>query len=431
MSSSETQTFPSQMLPENLPNYGFEVHVLPYQPEAVPINQVLANIDEIRTAFVNRYQSGDGVRVLGANEQPNSEEQESRIIANLKVPEAAYLAGEEAGILLPNLNSISGRRTAYLTGPQAAENGVPSYFKKEATEALDQAIPKVALGLSDADYAFLDGSMLNKQKTVHQVFELQYGSSKLRLYNFGQTPVTEASLKKLTNAMREQNDRTGGAAMEAVSVMAIVPEHDTYWNPAADLKEGLTVNAQTSGLGAITLNERIFKEDYNGKRDLQYTQGAHNVPDDIENIVAHEIQHALANRGKDTAAHKAFGEAVGWKYQTDDKGKIVRHSKHEFKGDILNPTEYGATEPDEDLAETGAALHTGGEWAVALGKKRTEAMLGFWAAQHTGIQGPTYIRCHELDLHNLPNKLGEGISRPIAIRPEFPTELVKEQLVHA
>lgn len=420
---SELAPYPSRLLPEDLPNYGFEVHTLPRTPEPVPINQVLANLNEVQTAFIDRYHRNDEVRVLKPGEEPNPNERTVQVIAPITVTESAYQAGVEEGRLSP----LSPAHTVALDPSHAAKNGVPDYFTEEAAKALEEALPRTAIGHSDADYLLLDGSMLSRQQAVTQVFELESGYSKLRLYNFSQTPVTEDALKKILNAIREQNDRTGGAAMAAVPVMAIVSEDDPYWEPAEDLAEGLTVNAKTSGLGVITLNERLFKDDYDERRGEQHTEGAHEVPGGVEVILAHELQHALANKGKDREAHRAFGEAVGWKYETDERGKIVHGSKHTFEGDVPNPTAYGASEPDEDLGETGAALHVGGEWAAALGQKRITAMLGFWATQHTGMEGPTYIRCRELDLHNLPQKLGQGVNQPIAIRAEFPTYIIKER----
>ncbi|HEX8965025.1 MAG TPA: hypothetical protein VF820_01170 [Patescibacteria group bacterium] len=207
--------------------------------------------------------------------------------------------------------------------------------------------------------------------TLNEMFTFESWGKQVRLYNFGQTLLSDHQLQELSNALRSVGQLNGGAIFDQLSFMAIFPEgHPFIRSPLAN----------ADGKTYIIFNEKVVSDEESlNVSHIQKTQNTISlVPNDLEDLTVHELHHILNNRQPDA-------------YQIPDLDSEKRVSKYAESKDI------------EDLSETGTALHKGGNVASRVGPLHKKAYSDFVSKTGSGREGPTYVVCRQHDPRKLAN----------------------------
>lgn len=406
-------------LPEGVLEHGFSIERAPHVEgygELIPMGNIFASREEQAQDLLRRIAAKDGVRILNEGEEPNPDERLYTSAVLTKVSQTEYDKQVSEGKLVSNVDD-PGTPYAYTRRSMDAEYaekvGLRNVYRDREQQELLRTVSRTAMQQYDADYMKIPDYGFEKVEGVSQIFELSAWGHKRMLYNLTGTLVTDRQLAKILNAIREQCDLTGGAAIENLGVMAILPESSSTWGKGTTGK---------THYGTVMLNERVFKDDHMdevGSPKDSYPVGG----GELETLVFHEMSHIVID-SVDPKVQREAAQKVGWKLSDSP---LLNHDGHILPGFISVPSDYSRENAAEHLAEIPTAQYAGEEWAHAVDAAQRLAVEGLYEAQHSGMQGPTYVRCKEVDLRNLPKKLGFELmdGKNVAIRPDVSYEITR------
>lgn len=388
--------------PEAL-NYGFSIDMQPEYSEGVPLDAAIANSGDVLDAI----EDSKDIRLIGKPDERHEDEEVINVYATL------LLKREDIEASHPDLaQKIVGKH--YLDEVEIADSGALDVYEEEIKDMLYDALVNRMRSEFDSDFIYIPSEIMKDNPQLLQVFEFESDGKMIRLYNFSKTKVTKEQLAKLTNAIREMAQVTGGVVFDKVPVMAIAPSNLPWFGKASAEAQsigGSTVNAYALGTGAIVFNEELLAA--NDGADNSFSVGGN----DIEYVAFHELSHAVSKGNYNNSPEADFAESIGWKFEKDSLGAIDK-TKPIIKPDVSAPSRYGSITPGEDLAESATARFAGGDWEDAVSIERKDGVEDLYKAVHTGFIGPVYIRCAERDLRDSQNKIGlEYSGKKVALLP--------------
>ncbi|HVS58256.1 MAG TPA: hypothetical protein VHD60_00765 [Candidatus Saccharimonadales bacterium] len=410
--SSTNDTY-AKMLPEGEHNWGFSIEELPGSHEMHPLEEALIGEGELPALMEENLQNGK-ITLIEDDGTTQVPEGAKLLAPYVLISRAEYAQGIKEGKFTPNISSLTGKPMDYIANDEARKHGLIHAFPDREKAVLEKVISYPLKAELHQDY-LIPG--IEHVKGVSQVFELESNGSKVHLYNFSPTLLTGDTLHKAMNAVREVNERSGGALIDdKLKVIAILPESHPRWSedvtPAAAEKGATRANASTTAFGEVLLNESLLKPQTarpENKARFNVSQNS------IEVTLVHELTHVIERADANQNPKTQYGTQVGWEMNQDATPGTTGSAT--FAGSREFPMPYGQVSPHEDAAETAAAQFTG-ESAI-IDEARLEAINAVYARQHSGRSGPTYLRVHEIDLDTLPQKIGSQLQEPVTFVVRF------------
>ena len=407
---------PNSYYANTLPGVGIEYgsviqELEPGQRVSCPQNEVLLFGDDLQARVEDLVHHG-GIEYRDPKDYPGKISNMVEVLVS-----ATELAAKGISLEIVNGNG-------HIGNAKAEAVGLKQIFSDREKQVLRKAASrKVELAL-DRPYALLPSRFTEKLENVTQLFDVENGRDGFKLINFSNTVVDGLALAKIMNAVRVMDQLTGGASTEELKVIAILPDTIPAWaNEVTESAAGIGAKkmmAFAGGNGVLALNEDMFKH--------QQTINTGEITDtftvsenDIESTMFHELTHLVENeliRRGDIRPSEAFG----WNIQRDTMGFPVKGAATTFTSNQHNPAQYGRINDREDVAESAAAMFAGGDWAAALDDGRKQAITNLFAKRHSGMAGPSHLRCTEQNLQTITadKRLGmELVDGPVVFMPEL------------
>jgi hypothetical protein len=238
----------------------------------------------------------------------------------------------------------------------------------------------------------------------------------IRLYNFGNTPMSDEALAATANAIRTMEQNTGGALSEELSVIAVLPNG----HPVQLFQTGIGETSSGGGSafttkGLITVGEKAL--------DILDTQPANPIERHPEPTTK---RGRIAQKWKNLVQTDRKRQLEKNQDQAILRSEIARHQKsyeqvlvHEFahilegrdskiaqalKWDVgkeTEPSNYAKTNAQEHLAELVTGRFTGGLHDQAVGPKHRQLYQRFLGNVNAGQNGPAFVSVQELDISRL------------------------------
>jgi hypothetical protein len=249
-------------------------------------------------------------------------------------------------------------------------------------------------------------------KGVTQAYDLTDGNRSVRLLNLSSTPMNEEHVRQTVNAVRAAADKSGGGVYDRLHVIAVLPEDHPMMRVKVQREDGRQGTVARVGLqegNSILLSDRLIKNPEAklpmpelGRDKTLFerfglpgeTEKGPNSPrktvigEDLQGNLAHELEHA----------------ALPMSYHAELPGHA--------------PSLYGRTNTDEHVAEIGAAMYRGGEYAAEVPVAQrfaTQEMWGNYRGTDDGVTyrqplGPHFVNGTELDVRHgpLPLRVRDG-----------------------
>lgn len=414
MSEQIDPQYYSKRLPEQEANWGFSIQELdPLLRTHRSADEVLIDRPEAPRVAADIVNSG-GINII----DPMSEPKPGTMSHYVEVGIYDYEL-KEAG--LDDL-AVAGK----ILNPASIEDPgiLAKITDRERQNLFDRAVELVR-GNLDTGYLNIPNELLSTVTDVSQVFEVENGrGGKFKVLNFSESALEGRNLQSIMNSFREMDDLTGGTSTETVSVVAIFPETLDVWKSVKE--EAAEIGAKgtaafANGTGVICLNESTIKTTETAAPEEDHSDEKLVVePGDVGVTMFHELAHVMENE-LIRQGSVLPSEKFGWNLARTTSGYVDTSVKPEFKGDVENPTKYGATNHREDVAESAAAMYVGGDYADELDEMRMKAIVEMYKDRHSGNEGPAFLRCKEVNLMAIePSaKIGTELKRPVTYRPKI------------
>ncbi|HLZ15336.1 MAG TPA: hypothetical protein VKQ34_05115 [Candidatus Saccharimonadales bacterium] len=238
---------------------------------------------------------------------------------------------------------------------------------------------------------------------ISQGYELTDGDRSVRLLNFSPTRLSDEQLRQAVNAVRAASDRTGGAVLEKLYTIAILPKDHPSLQMKVRQADGTTSLVRRGGYQAPHLlaltEDLLLPADQQPGPSAESTKyfDSQRLPDEPIEGPGSPKKTVSSGRWEGTLAHELTHIAL---------------DEEQYTANVPGPapTLYGRSKTIEHVAELGAAQHMGGEDASAVPPDQRQALDQLWQQKRgsdDGVtfrqpQGPHFIRCRELDLTQGP-----------------------------
>lgn len=411
---SQGYTEHSRRLPESEATQGFSVEELAGGGRAqLPVEEAFVNHDEVAEIIAAKIDSGE----VPIDEQNGTVHAWARVRVSDRELASIGLA-----------DSYKDRWQIELTDNTEPE--LQALISKKGQDALAEAVTNAVRPYLDRDYAHFPNAFLESAAKLSQIFTVDNGrGGSFRIFNFTDTTLGGRQLSKMLNALREMDDLTGGASTEDVQAIGIFSKDAAAWKHipvGADEVGAGYANASATGGGAISLNEELLLHAESPEDGLSKPDGVVSG-NDIEVTLFHELTHVVENRLIGTKKELP-SEKFGWKLERSEFGFLINKGS-EFTGDALNPSHYGRVNAREDVAESAAAIFSGGHWNERLDDGRKRAIAELFADRHAGNAGPAYLRCMEVSVAEVEKhgKLGSHLRQKISIKPHITYDIMRQK----
>jgi hypothetical protein len=393
--------------PNTLQGPGFTIHRLEEnQRVAMGADDILATKAERLQVIEESLYDGTN-RLVDEGAELRQDEKLFSAFGVVKVDKADYEAMVRDGRVQP---APDGQIPySFMSSAEATETGLAAETVAQRDEVF-HGILEDFLKEHPQDFDIPEQDVAANVEKLKEAYELEVFGETRKIFNFSDHALSDDELAAICNATRAMAQNTGGDIMNRLVSISILPGHGegkssdepNYWGTYWGTTSAKNTYDKTSQepKGSILLNADLLEGESRNivtRSGTTISSQGQSRADGLELRLVHELMHT--NTLKDTnpsAPHSKevgpFGKDVGWQPGTSAAIPYV------YAGKEQHPSEYAASDPFEDESESAAALHAGGELGDKVDDTRKRALEKRWADTHSGVQGPAYVQCRQIDL---------------------------------